>query len=93
MHCATEKLPPRIRAGPASHPTASGSRIPPTKSRNSASIEIESTQGRPYDITRDSKQFLVMQRPQETATVEKTAPQIQVVLNWFEELKQRVPTH
>jgi hypothetical protein len=25
-------------------------------------VEIESTQDRPYDITRDGKQFLVMQR-------------------------------
>jgi hypothetical protein len=56
-------------------------------------IEIENTQGRPYDITRDGKQFLVMHRPVETATGEKTAPQINIVLNWFEELKQRVPVH
>jgi hypothetical protein len=32
-----------------------------------------------------------MQRPVETTTGEKTAPQINIVLNWFEELKQRVP--
>jgi hypothetical protein len=54
-------------------------------------IEIENTQGRPYDITRDSKQFLVMQRPDESATPEKTSPQINVVLNWFREIQERVP--
>jgi serine/threonine-protein kinase len=54
-------------------------------------IEIENTQGRPYDITRDSKQFLVMQHPDESATPEKTSPQINVVLNWFRELQERVP--
>src|SRR5262249_47926207 len=54
-------------------------------------IEIESTQGRPYDITRDSKQFLVMQRPEQSAAPERVAPQINVVLNWFRELQERVP--
>jgi serine/threonine-protein kinase len=54
-------------------------------------IEIENTQGRPYDITRDSKQFLVMQRPEQSATAEKTSLQINVVLNWFRELQERVP--
>jgi len=54
-------------------------------------IEFENTQGRPYDITPDGKQLLVMQRPQESETVEKSALQINVVLNWLEELKQRVP--
>jgi eukaryotic-like serine/threonine-protein kinase len=54
-------------------------------------IEIENTQGRPYDITRDGKQFLVMQRPEQSAAPERTAPQINVVLNWFRELQERVP--
>jgi serine/threonine-protein kinase len=54
-------------------------------------IEIENSQGRPYDITRDSKQFIVMQRPEAVTTGEKTAQQINFVLNWFDELKQRVP--
>jgi hypothetical protein len=53
-------------------------------------IQIEITQGRPYDITRDSKQFLVMQPP-ESATPEKTSPSINVVLNWFREIQERVP--
>ena len=54
-------------------------------------IDIEDTQGRPYDITRDSKQFLVMQRPNESATSEKSSPQINVVLNSFREVQERVP--
>ena len=37
-------------------------------------ITIEITQGRPYDITQDGKTFLVMQRPVESASSEKSAP-------------------
>jgi serine/threonine-protein kinase len=45
------------------------------------------------DITRDGKQFLGVVAPgQSTASSAAAAPQIQVVLNWFEELKARVPT-
>jgi Tol biopolymer transport system component len=54
-------------------------------------ITIENTQGRPYDISQDGKTFLVMQRPGETASSEKPALQINVVLNWFRELQERVP--
>src|SRR5262249_25255826 len=54
-------------------------------------IEIENTHDRPYDITPDGKQFVVMQRPPESEAPEKTSIQINAVLNWFEELKQRVP--
>jgi serine/threonine protein kinase len=53
-------------------------------------IEIENTQGRPYDITPDGKSFLVMQRPAETPATETSTPQINVVLNWFRELQDRV---
>jgi len=54
-------------------------------------ITIELTQGRPYDITQDGKTFLVMQRPNETTSSEKPVLQINVVLNWFRELQERVP--
>jgi Tol biopolymer transport system component len=54
-------------------------------------ITIENTQGRPYDISQDGKTFLVMQRPAETGSSEKAALQINVVLNWFRELQDRVP--
>ena len=45
------------------------------------------------DITLDGKRFLgVVAAGQNTASGAPAAPQIQVVLNWFEELKARVPT-
>ena len=44
---------------------------------------------RSYDITPDGKRFLVMLPASETTSGE--APQINVVLNWFQELKQRAP--
>jgi len=45
---------------------------------------------RDYDITPDGKQFLVMLPPDASARDASQAPQIQVVLNWTEELKQRM---
>ena len=42
------------------------------------------------DMTRDGKQFLGVVKA--GAAAASGAPQIQVVLNWFEELKARVPT-
>ena len=46
---------------------------------------------RNYDITPDGKQFIVV-LPQGAATTDAPQPlQIQVVLNWFSELRQRVP--
>src|SRR5207253_10535967 len=54
-------------------------------------VDIVNTQGRPYDITPDGKQFLVMLRPADAQSFEKATLQINMVLNWFEELKQRVP--
>jgi serine/threonine protein kinase/Tol biopolymer transport system component len=48
---------------------------------------------RNYDITLDGKRFLgVVAAGQNTASGAPAAPQIQVVLNWTEELKARVPT-
>jgi Tol biopolymer transport system component len=48
---------------------------------------------RNHDITRDGKRFLgVVPAGQNTASGSLAAPPIQVVLNWFEELKARVPT-
>ena len=46
---------------------------------------------RHYDITPDDQRFLVIgnRLDADDGTV---APSINVVLNWFEELKQRVPT-
>jgi len=47
---------------------------------------------RDYDITPDGKQFVVMMPPESTSSSTTQAPQIQVVLNWFEELKRRMST-
>lgn len=46
---------------------------------------------RHYDITPDGKQFIMMFPPGQGSTDSRTTLQIQVVLNWLEELKQRVP--
>lgn len=46
---------------------------------------------RPYDITPDGR-FLSAIAAGQSESGRLTAPQIQVVLNWFEELRARVPT-
>jgi len=44
----------------------------------------------PWDIRPDGRRFLMMKDMESTAAAE--GPQrIHIVLNWFEELKQRVP--
>jgi len=49
---------------------------------------------RQYDIMPDGKRFLVMlPAPQAGTDSRPTTQQINIVLNWFEELKQRVPLH
>jgi serine/threonine protein kinase/Tol biopolymer transport system component len=48
-----------------------------------------------WDIHPDGKRFLMLKRPQETSeTSSKELPRqkFNIVLNWYEELKQRVPT-
>jgi len=47
---------------------------------------------RPYDISRDGQRFLGLIDAAQTQAGAPAAPQIQVVLNWFEELKRLVPT-
>ncbi len=47
---------------------------------------------RPYDITPDGQRFLMVFPADPADSVTETpAEQINVVLNWFEELKERVP--
>jgi hypothetical protein len=47
---------------------------------------------RTYDITHDGKRFLgVVAAGQNALAGAPAAPQIQVVINWFEDLKARVP--
>ncbi len=47
---------------------------------------------RNYDVSSDGKRFIGVVASAVTDSGELRAPQIQVVLNWLEELKQRVPT-
>ena len=47
---------------------------------------------RAYDITPSGK-FVGLIPAGQTESYTTIAPQLQVVLNWFEELKQHVPTH
>jgi len=44
------------------------------------------TRPRSYDVTRDGERFLLLKLP-----VEHERPRVNVVLNWFDELKARVP--
>jgi hypothetical protein len=42
-----------------------------------------------YDVSPDGQRFLMVEEPEQATA---TTQQINVVLNWSEELKQRVPT-
>jgi Tol biopolymer transport system component len=46
---------------------------------------------RGFDITPDGKQFIVMRPPDESNP--RALRQINFIVNWFDELKQRVPVH
>jgi hypothetical protein len=46
---------------------------------------------RNYDITPDGKQFIVVLNAEREQNSQPSPPQINVVLNWFEELKQKAP--
>jgi hypothetical protein len=53
-------------------------------------IEFGPPRPRNYDITPDGKRFLgVVDADQKAGT--PITPPIQIVINWFEELKRRVP--
>jgi hypothetical protein len=47
---------------------------------------------RPFDISHDGRRFLGLIDAAQAQTGAPAALQIQVVLNWFEELKAKVPT-
>jgi hypothetical protein len=49
------------------------------------------TNYRDYDITPSGREFLMVFPVNQTLQREPPRPRIQVVLNWFEELKSRVP--
>jgi hypothetical protein len=46
---------------------------------------------RPYDNTPDGRQFLVMLSPADAGSGDVATFQVSVALNWFEDLKTRVP--
>ncbi len=48
-------------------------------------------QYRDYDITPDGERLLMVFPADRPDTGEPARPQINIVLNWFEELKERVP--
>jgi len=44
-----------------------------------------------WDVTPDGTRFVFVQPATQTESEEQTGPQINIILNWFEELKERVP--
>ena len=46
---------------------------------------------RQYDVMPDGQQFLITIPVDQSDSGEPARPQINIVLNWFEELKERVP--
>ena len=46
---------------------------------------------RMYDVAPDGDRFLMIKQGASTDNAENLAPQVNVALNWFEELKDRVP--
>ena len=47
--------------------------------------------GRHYDVSPDGERFLMLKRAVQGNGGDEGIPQINMVLNWFEELKERVP--
>jgi serine/threonine-protein kinase len=56
-------------------------------------VQQSSIEGTPWDISPDGKRFLMMKPPAPTggAPAAEGPRKINIVVNWFEELKQRVP--
>jgi Tol biopolymer transport system component len=60
----------------------------------STNLGVTIGSGTPWDIHPDGKRFLMMKPPAPTVAAPAAAaprPKINIVVNWFEELKQRVP--
>jgi Tol biopolymer transport system component len=53
--------------------------------------ELENSGATNYDVSADGQQFLMMRPVASATTAEAPRPTINIVLNWFEELKTRVP--
>ncbi len=55
-------------------------------------LRLPATGHTTYDVMPDGKQFIGLTAAQETQSA-TTTPQIQIVINWFQDLKQRVAVH
>jgi serine/threonine-protein kinase len=54
-------------------------------------VQLSTSSGQPWDISPDGKRFLMMKDAGSTSSETGGPRKINIVLNWFEELKQRVP--
>jgi serine/threonine-protein kinase len=54
-------------------------------------VSLTSGDDSSWDISPDGRRFLMMKEPKPAAAAGGGPRRIQIVLNWFEELKQRVP--
>ena len=56
-------------------------------------VQLWTSDAHTWDISPDGKRFLMMKwgEAMEGKTADNAAPKINVVLNWFEDLKDRVP--
>jgi hypothetical protein len=56
-------------------------------------VQSRANDGHTWDISPDGKRFLMMKwgATAEDKTTNRTTPKINVILNWYEELKERVP--
>jgi hypothetical protein len=52
-------------------------------------VGVSLSEGTPWDISHDGKRFLMMKEAGSAASA--GPPKINIVLNWLEELKRRVP--
>jgi serine/threonine-protein kinase len=57
---------------------------------NRANYFLPNSDAREYDIAPDGRRFLMLKRVE---TEDNVSPSVTIVQNWFEELKQRVPTN
>ncbi len=48
-------------------------------------------EGRTYDVSPDGQRFLAINAVPLETDADASPPQINIILNWFEELKARVP--
>jgi Tol biopolymer transport system component len=55
-------------------------------------VQLGGSEGHPWDISPDGKRFLMMKEAGTTSSASGGPRKISIVLNWFEELKQRVPS-